>query len=195
MLTIDIARSVHLTSDPSSFADSLKVSISRRSSLGVVIALLGVCGCGSPGAPSPLSQPDFQGQFAGSYVINSCNETGVFFNGYCVGNSSTAGGTFPLDLSFVQNQTVITGTVILSRGGGSPIRGPFQGTIQPSGHLTGSATLEPLMLFGVINRDITAWDTIITGNSLNGGFTFVHRSSTETGAMMVNASLVQMTRK
>jgi hypothetical protein len=159
------------------------------------MVLLGACGRGSPSTPSPPSQPDFQGQFAGSYVINSCSETGVFFSGFCAGTSSTAGGTFGLELSFVQNQTAISGTVILSRGGGSPIRGPFQGTIQPSGHMTGSATLEPLMLLGTINRDITAWDTTIAGNSLNGGFTYVHRSSTATGSMTVNATLLQMTRR
>ena len=159
------------------------------------MVLFVVCGCGSPSAPSPSSQPDFQGQFAGSYVINSCNETGVFFSGFCAGTSSTAGGTFALELSFVQNRTAISGTVILSRGGGSPIRGPFQGTVQPSGHLTGSATLEPLMLFGMINRDITAWDTTITGNSLNGVFTVVHRSNTETGTMTVSASLLQVIRR
>ena len=119
----------------------------------------------------------------------------MFFSGFCAGSSSNAGGTFPLELSLVQNQTAISGTVILSRGGGSPIRGPLQGTIQPSGHLSGSATLEPLMLFGTINRDITAWDTTITGNSRSGGFTLVHKSTTETGAMTVNATLLQMTRR
>ncbi len=175
--------------------DRLKVGISRLlSCLSVVMILWAACGCGSPSAPSRSSLPDFQGQFTGSYVVNSCTETGVFFSGFCVGSSSNA-GTFPLELSLVQNQTAISGTVILSRGGGSPIRGPFQGTIQPSGHLTGGATLEPLMLFGTINRDITAWDTTITGNSLNGGFTLVHRSTTETGTMTVNASLLQMTRR
>jgi hypothetical protein len=196
MLTINVARFVCLTSDPNSPAERLKMSIGRLlSCLAVVMILLAVCGCGSPSAPSPSSLPDFQGQFAGSYVINNCNETGAFFSGFCIGSSSNAGGTYPLELSLVQNQTAISGTVILSRGGGSPIRGPFQGTIQPSGHLTGSATLEPLILFGTINRDITAWDTTISGNSLNGDFTLVHRSTTETGTMTVNASLLQMTRR
>ena len=163
----------------------------------VVTVLLAACGCRSPSAPSPPSVPNFQGEFAGSYAINSCNETGVFFSGFCSGSSSNA-GTFPLQLSLVQNQTSISGTMILSQGGGSPIRGPFQGTIQPSGHLTGGATLEPLRFggaIGTINRDVTAWDTTITGNSLNGGFTLVYRSTTETGTMTVNASLLQMTRR
>lgn len=192
----DVARFVYLISDPSSPADPLKVGISRLlSCFAVVMVLLAACGCGSPSAPAPSSVPDFQGQFAGSYVINSCNESGVFFSGFCIGSNSNTGGTFPLELSLVQNQTAISGTVILSRGGGSPIRGPFQGTVQSSGHLIGSATLEPLMLFGTINRDITAWDTTIVGNSLNGGFTLVHRSATETGTMTVNASLLQMTRR
>jgi hypothetical protein len=173
----------------------LNVGVGRIfSCLTVAIVLLGACGRGSPTAPASSSLPNFQGQFVGSYVINSCNETGVFFSGFCAGSSSNT-GTFPLELSLVQNQTAISGTVILSRGGGSPIRGPFQGTVQSSGHLTGSATLEPLMLFGTINRDITVWDTTIVGNSLNGGFTLVHRSTTETGTMTVTASLLQMARR
>ena len=172
------------------------MGISRLlSCLAVVMSLLAACGRGSPSAPSPSSSPDFQGPFTGSYVINSCNETGVFFSGSCAGFGWSAGGTFPLELSLVQNQTAISGTVILSRGGGSPIRGPFQGTVQSSGRLTGSATLEPLILFGTINRDITAWDTTIAGNSLSGSFVVVHRSTTETGAMTVNATLLQMTRR
>ena len=85
--------------------------------------------------------------------------------------------------------------MILSQGGGTPIGGPFQGTVQSTGHLTGSATLDPLILFGSINRDITAWDTTITGNTLNGGFTLVYRSTTQTGTMTVNASLLQTTRR
>jgi len=172
------------------------MGISRLlSCLAVVMSLLAACGRGSLSAPSPSSSPDFQGPFTGSYVINSCNETGVFFSGSCAGFGWSAGGTFPLELSLVQNQTAISGTVIVSRAGGSPIRGPFQGTIQPSGRLTGSATLEPLILFGTINRDITAWDTTIAGNSLSGSFVVVHRSTTETGAMTVNATLLQMTRR
>jgi len=194
-LTVEVARFGRLRNDPSSPADSLNVGIGRILwCLAGSMVLLAACGCGSPTAPASSSLPNFQGQFAGSYVITSCNETGVFFSGFCVGSGSSI-GTFPLELSLVQNQTAISGTVILSRGGGSPIRGPFQGTVQSSGHLTGSATLEPLMLFGTINRDITAWDTTIVGNSLNGGFTLVHRSTTETGTMTVHASLLQMARR
>ena len=160
----------------------------------VVMVLLAPCGCSSTSGPSPPSLPNFQGQFAGSYLINSCDKSG-YFSGFCRGSSSHAGGTFPLELSLVQNQTATNGTMILSQGGGTPIGGPFQGTVQSTGHLTGSATLDPLILFGSINRDITAWDTTITGNTLNGGFTLVYRSTTQTGTMRVNASLLQTTRR
>ena len=104
---------------------------------------------------------------------------------------------FPLELSFVQNHTAISGTVILGRRGGTPISGPFQGTVQPSGHLTGAATLPPVPLTGtpLFTRNITAWDTTITGNTLGGVFTLIYSSPTETGTMTVNATLLQMTRR
>lgn len=157
------------------------------------VAILQGCGGRAPNAPS---LPDSQGQFAGSYVITSCTESGVFFSGFCAGSGWNSGLAFPLELSLVQNQTVVTGTVSLSRGGSSPLRGAFQGLIQPSGHLTATAALPPFQLFGTISRDITVWDSTIAGNRLSGAFTLVHRSSTEIGATMtVNASLLQVTRQ
>lgn len=171
----------------------LKVGLDRPFTwVAVVTVLSAACGGRSPSAPSP-PLPDFQGQFTGGYVISSCTETGVFFSGFCVGSGWNAGSNFPLELSLVQNQTVVTGTITLSRGGGSPLRGAFQGLIQSSGHLTGTAAL-PLLL-GTINRDITAWDSTIAGNSLDGGFILVHSASTETGTMTVSASLLQVTRR
>jgi len=166
----------------------------RFACVAAVAVLSAACGGRSPSAPSPPPPSDFQGQFSGSYVINSCTEIGVFFSGLCAGSSSNAGSTFALELSLVQNQTVVTGTITLSRGGGSPLSGTFQGLIQASGHLTGTAVL-PLMLLGTINRDLRAWDSTIAGNSLNGGFSLVYSSSTETGTMTVSASLLQMTRR
>jgi|SRR6185295_1525986 len=157
------------------------------------MAVLQGCGGRAPNAPS---LPDSQGQFAGSYVITSCTEVGVFFSGFCAGTGWNPGSAFPLELSLVQNQTVVTGTISLSRGPSSPLRGAFQGLIQPSGHLTGTAALPSFQLFGTISRDITAWDSTVAGNSLSGGFTVVHRSSTEIGATMtVNASLLQVARQ
>jgi hypothetical protein len=167
----------------------------RFACVAAVAVLSAACSGRSPSAPSSPPPSDVQGQFTGSYVITSCVETGVFFSGLCVGSSSNAGSTFALELSLVQNQTVVTGTITLSRGGGSPLSGTFQGLIQSSGHLTGTASLPPLLLLGTINRDLRAWDSTIAGNSLNGGFTLVHSSSTETGTMTVSASLVQVTRR
>jgi hypothetical protein len=159
------------------------------------MTLFAACGRRAPSAPSPPSVPNFQGNLAGSYVINSCSEAGVFLSGFCVGSRSNAGGVFQLELSLVQNQTAVSGTVVLSHGGGTPIRGPFQGTIEPSGHLIGSATLEPLRVGQTVTRNITAWDTTITGDSLAGGFTLVYSVITETSTMTVNTTLLPTTRR
>lgn len=160
-----------------------------------VAVLAAACSGRSPTAASPPPSSDVQGQFAGSYLITSCVETGVFFSGLCGGTGSTVGSSFALALSLVQNQTIVTGTITLSRSGGTPLTGTFQGAIQSSGHLTGAAPLPPLLLMGTINRDVRAWDSTISGNSLSGTFTFVHSSNTETGAMTVSASLLQVTRR
>lgn len=128
-------------------------------------------------------------------MITGCIEIGVFFSGFCAGSGWNSGSMLPLELSLVQNQTVVTGTITLGRGSSSPLRGAFQGLVQSSGHLTGTAALPPLQLLGTISRDITAWDTAIAGNGLNGGFTLVHRSSVETETMTVSASLLEVTRR
>lgn len=167
----------------------------RFAGLAAVAFLAATCGGRSSSAPSSSSAADFQGQFGGSYLITSCVETGVFFSGLCGGTGSTAGSSFALTLSIVQNQSVVTGTITLSRSGGTPLTGTFQGAIQSSGHLTAAAPLPPLLLLGTINRDVRAWDSTIAGNDLNGTFTMVHSSNTETGAMTVSATLVQMIRR
>jgi hypothetical protein len=167
----------------------------RFACLTAVALFAATCGGRSSSAPSSSSSADFQGQFSGNYLITSCVETGVFFSGLCGGTGSTVGSSFALALSLVQNQSVVTGTITLSRSGGTPLSGTFQGAIQSSGHLTAAAPLPPLLLLGTINRDVRAWDSTIAGNDLNGTFTMVHSSNTETGAMTVSATLVQVTRR
>jgi hypothetical protein len=167
----------------------------RFACLTAVALLAAACSGRSPSAASPPGPADVQGQFSGSYLITSCVETGVFFSGLCSGTGSTVGSSFALALSLDQNQTVVMGTITLSRSGGTPLTGTFLGAIQSSGHLTGVAPLPPLLLLGTINRNVRAWDSTIAGNDLNGSFTVVHNSNTETGAMTVSATLVQVTRR
>lgn len=163
----------------------------------LLVAGMTLAACGRSASAPSAAVANFQGEFAGAYVINSCSETGVFFSGFCFGSGSNAGGTFPLEVSFSQSQAAVSGTVVLSRADGTPIRGPFQGTVQPSGHLTGSATLPSVPLTGTVlfARNIATWDTTIAGASLNGGFSLVYSSPTEAGTMTVSATLVQMTRR
>ena len=188
--------------------------MSRQLSIAAIVlmsVLHVACGGGSssttPTAPTPTPSPtpatapptipNFQGEFAGSYVITSCTEAGVFFSGFCFGSFSIAGGTFALEVSFIQDQMAVSGTVRLSRGGGTPISGPFQGAIQPSGHLAGTVELPSVPFTGtpLYTRTITRWDTTITGTTLSGSFTIVYGSPTEPSTMTVEANLVEMVRQ
>lgn len=170
------------------------------------IAVWSVCvGCGgtSPSGPSPPPSPNFQGQFTGTFVINGCTETGVFFSGLCGGSRFNVGATFSIELSLLQNQTTVTGTVILVLDSGAPplglptrVTGTFQGLIQSSGHLTATAAMSGFVLLGSTwSRNITTWDTTIAGNNLDGSFTLVYSTTAATGNMTVSATLLRVTRQ
>jgi hypothetical protein len=175
---------------------------------GVSVLLLAAMACGGANSTptSPTPTPNFQGQFTGSYVTTGCTETGVFFSGFCNGYGlALVGVTYPLSLSLVQNQTIVTGTLQAPAAcsaclpGGVPlgsVSGTFQGLVQPSGHLAATAAMSPFVQFGnTIRRNITAWDTTIAENSLDGSFTLVLDTTAATGTVAVSASLLQVTRQ
>ena len=169
--------------------------------------------------------PNFQGQHSGSYVTSGCTETSI--RGFCAGLGMSVSGTFSLALSLQQSQTVVIGNVALgvtssiaATLGTSTMRGPFQGLIQSSDHLTGSTTAlsqgNPFCVFAPVDpglpggggyaicgitATVSAWDTTIAGNTLDGSFRLVFSGfsgsagNSTTGTATVSASLLQVTRQ
>ncbi len=207
--------------------------MATRICLPLVYALLvATVACGkssSPGDPSPPPSaplPNFQGQYSGTYVTSGCIETSL--GGFCAGLGFGVSRTLSLALSLAQNQNVVSGTArlgvtdqISSTLGSLTMGGPFQGLIQSSGHLTGSATVNtvstPFCVFAPVDPGLpggggyaicgitataSAWDTTIAGNTLDGSFMLVFSGGmsnatigTATGTATVSASLLQVTRQ
>jgi hypothetical protein len=191
----------------------------KRAGAFVILLVAVACGGGNSTttSPSPTSTPNFQGQYTGSYVTSGCAETVLI--GLCQALGFGPSGTLSLTLSLVQNQTAVTGTItvgapsrILPSLGSSTMGGTFQGLIQSSGHLTGSAAMnaqfcvtapvDPQLPGGggyqLCPNSITAsaWDTNISGNSLTGTFTLVFGATSPTAATAtVSTSLSQVTRQ
>ena len=166
--------------------------------------------------------PNFQGQYSGSYVTSGCTETSI--GGFCAGLGMSVSRTLSLELSLQQSQTVVIGNLALGATsniaatlGTSTMRGPFQGLIQSSDHLTGSSTalsqgnpfcvlapVDPGLPGGGgyaicgITATVSAWDTTIAGNTLDGSFRLVFSGGAAnaiTGTATVSASLLQVTRR
>jgi hypothetical protein len=160
-----------------------------------------MAGCGNSSTDNPNTPSsgglNFQGQFTGTYNIVACGE----FSGTPCGAPSYAGfnvGTaLPINLAFIQNGTAVSGTVTLGQ-----LSGSFQGSVQAAGNLSGTATMNLLVITGVPNPQYTTymvtannWDTTLVGNQLTGGFhlTFDNTKVTEDGVMA--AVLLQVSRK
>jgi hypothetical protein len=196
----------------------------RLKSVCVLVSLLGTIGCGdnnppmTPSPPDGMPLPTFQGQYAGTYVTSGCTETSP--GGLCTGLGFNVSRTLSLTLTLDQHQRDVTGTIglgvtsLMSRLLGSlTMSGAFQGLIQSSGHLTGSATMntsggfcltapaDPGLPGGggyaiCVNNTASAWDTTVAGNALDGSFTLVFSASRPAaGTATVSATLLGVTRQ
>jgi hypothetical protein len=137
--------------------------------------------------------------------------------------------TLLLAVTLVQDQALATGTVTLgvtssiaSSLGSPTMRGPFQGLIQSSGHLTGSAEVNtlntPFCVFAPVDPGLpggggyaicgitakaSAWDATVAGNTLDGSFTLALSGGFSGGGAMngtvgtasVSATLLGVTRQ
>ncbi|HEY3043614.1 MAG TPA: hypothetical protein VGJ39_06300 [Vicinamibacterales bacterium] len=163
----------------------------------VTIAVAICAGCSnsnSPTSPAAASTTgggtpaNFQGQYSGTYRVNSCAAEGIFV-GFCEGSGSTAETTFPITLSLTQNQSAVTGSVMLGE-----IAGMFQGTASGS-TLSGTAAMADISDQGLtLNTSITTWNTTLSGSGLSGGFNVVFRVTGSTGSATWTATIVQLTR-
>jgi hypothetical protein len=153
----------------------------------ILVVLISACG-GSPTAP-PAPVVNFQGQYNGTYSVAGCTETAAYA-GFCAGTGFTSGTILPIALSLTQSQSNVTGTITLGS-----LTGPFTGVVQTTGNMTGTATLSPLPTQGLtVIPNVTAWNTTISGSSLNGTFTWAFTVTGVAGGATINATIVQLVR-
>jgi hypothetical protein len=131
---------------------------------------------------------DFQGQYLGTYRVDDCVTDGIFA-GFCEGSGLVAGATPPISLSLTQNQSAVSGTVLLGS-----ITGPFVGTVSGSA-LTGSAVMADITDQDVtLSTTIPTWKTTLSANGLSGGFTIVFRVAGQIGSATLTNTIVQLAR-
>jgi hypothetical protein len=162
-----------------------------RLALATIVAV--VCaGCGSTDPLSPTASTtgtpsDFQGQYSGTYRVNDCLADGIFV-GFCEASGLVTGATPPISLSVTQNQSAVSGTVLLGS-----IAGTFVGTVSGS-TLTGSAVMTDITEQDVtVSATIPTWNTTLSSSGLSGGFTVVFRVAGQTGSATMTTTIVQLT--
>lgn len=167
-------------------------SISR---LALVSLLLTVyAGCSSSDTLSPTASSttggtisDFQGQYTGTYRVDTCVEEGIF-TGFCEGTGLVAGATPPISLSLTQNQSAVSGNVLLGA-----ITGTLVGTVSGS-TLTGTAVMADITEQDMtLSTRISTWKTTLSSSGFSGGFTIVFSVPGENGNATLTNTIVQLT--
>ena len=159
--------------------------------LATIVAV--VCaGCNNSDPLSPTaatgSVSDFQGQYSGTYRVNDCLTYGIFV-GFCEASGITTGATLPISLSLTQNQSAVSGTVLLGS-----VTGTFLGTGSGS-TLTANAVMTDITDQDVtVSSTIPTWNTTLSSSGLSGGFTVVFRVAGQTGSATMTTTIVQLTR-
>ena len=162
-----------------------------RLALATIVAVL-CAGCNSSDALSPTAASttppsDFQGQYSGTYRVNNCVADGIFV-GFCEATGLVAGATLPISLSLTQNQSAVSGTILLGS-----VTGTFLGTVSGS-TLTGSAVMADIAEEDVtVSSTIPTWNTSLSSSGLSGGFTVVLRVAGQTGSTTMTTTIVQLT--
>ena len=160
-----------------------------RLALATIVAV--VCaGCNNSDPLSPTaatgSVSDFQGQYSGTYRVNDCVADGIFV-GFCEGSGLVAGATPPISLTLTQNQSAVSGTVLLGS-----VSGTFLGTASGS-TLSGTAVMADVTDQDVtVSATIPTWNTTLSGSALSGGFTVVFRVKNQTGTATMTTTIVQL---
>ena len=119
--------------------------------------------------------------------MNDCLTDGIFV-GFCEPSGLTPGKTLPISLSLTQNQSAVSGTVLLGS-----VTGTFLGTGSGS-TLTGNAVMTDITDQDVtVSSTIPTWNTTLSSSGLSGGFTVVFRVAGQTGSATMTTTIVQLT--
>ena len=168
-------------------------NITRLALATIVAVVCAGCGSSDPLSPTATSTTgggtlsDFQGQYSGTYRVNDCLADGIFV-GFCEAAGLVTGATPPISLSLTQNQSAVSGTVLLGA-----ITGTFVGTASGSS-LTGSAVMADITEQDVtVSTTIPTWNTTLSSTGLSGGFTVVFRVAGQTGSATMTTTIVQLT--
>ena len=167
-------------------------NISRLALITVLFAVSAGCNHSDPLSPTASSTTggtisDFQGQYAGTYRVDTCVEEGIF-SGFCEGTGLVAGATPRISLTLTQNQSAVSGNVLLGA-----ITGTFLGTVSGS-TLTGTAVMTDITEEDVtLTTRISNWKTTLSSSGLSGGFTIVFSVPGESGAATLTNTIVQLT--
>jgi hypothetical protein len=161
-----------------------------RLALAIVAVVCAGCGSTDPLSPttaSPIGAPsDFQGQYSGTYRVNDCVADGIFV-GFCEASGLTPAATPPISLSLTQNQSAVSGTVLLGS-----VTGTFLGTVSGS-TLDGTGVMTDVTNAGVtVSSAIPTWRTTLSGSGLSGGFTVVFHVAGQSGAATMTSTIVQL---
>ena len=134
----------------------------KRTTLLVFVSVLAGCSGKSPSSPS-AQIPNVQGQWSGSYVTQSCLETGSAAGAFC-SSGRGGGGSGALTLTLTQSESTLTGTLRLGS-----FTMPTNGSVNAGGVvvLAGSGTL----VDGFIST-LDTWRTTVAGNTMSGTFGF-----------------------
>jgi len=155
----------------------------------VSVVLLSASACGGSSTPTAPTFENVQGQYSGTYAISSCSADGALV-GFCASGGFNPGASFPILLSLTQSQDVVTGTVTLGS-----VTGTFQGSVAMSGNLNATATMNPVVVVGiVVTSNLTSWNTTLSGNNLAGSFIIVWRITAPSGTATVNATISRLSR-
>lgn len=130
--------------------------------------------------------PDYQGNWAGPYRIETCTDAGAF-RGVC--DEIEAGALAPISLRLTQTRDTVSGTVAL--GG---LLGDATGTIQTGGQLqvSGSVPFEEEGIKGAIR--VTDWNSSLRGAEITGTFRQVLTAQGYSGEVALSCVLSGVTR-
>jgi hypothetical protein len=112
--------------------------------------------------------PDYQGVWAGDYVVRRCTESGAFVGSeFCDReNGFQAGDVLPIEFDLRQQDQVVNGSMALGQ-----IEGTFSGSIDGNGRLTGTGSLTFTSDDGVLAFSLDPISVDVQGDRLTGRFT------------------------
>lgn len=128
------------------------------------------------------------GSWSGQYRVASCDGTGSNQDYFCsAGRGAFPPGSFlPIALSLTQNGTAVSGTISFGQ-----VTGVVNGTINASGTLV----LQGTATGSQITATLSSWNTVVSGSSMTGSFTYNAGLSGVPGVAVVTSTLSGVTRR